>query len=91
MPVRLPSEAERERAARHTDARTYPWGNEESDMAQRCNFEETERLGDYPAVNEVGQPKWRGPFCQCAFSLKYLGRKPGAWGAPLYPFHGRKR
>jgi formylglycine-generating enzyme required for sulfatase activity len=57
--VRLPSEIEWEFAARGTDGRKYPWGNEEPDDTRAC-FNQDWNIGRPAAVGSY--PAGRGPF-----------------------------
>jgi formylglycine-generating enzyme required for sulfatase activity len=92
--IRLPSEAEWERAARDTDGRIYPWGNDFD--AARCNMADTgigdtTSVGIFSAGNAVcGAADMAGNVLEWTSSLWGKDSSKPKFGYPYDPKDGRE-
>ena len=91
--ITLPTEQQWERAARHTDGRIFPWGDEWDGLVQRCNSAEypvghTSAVGAFPqGMAECGAHDFSGnvfEWCENVSSTKVSARvlRGGAFWDP---------
>jgi formylglycine-generating enzyme required for sulfatase activity len=96
MPVNFPSEAEWERAARHTDGRVFPWGDEQQGIEQRCNLSQaglsrTSPVGMFPSGNAVcGAADMAGNVWEWTRSLWGADWQKASFNYPYRPKDGRE-
>jgi formylglycine-generating enzyme required for sulfatase activity len=93
--IRLPTEPEWERAARHIDGRIYPWGNV-GDPAARCNMRNTgigstSAVGLFPSSYAVcGAADLAGDVLEWTLSLWGADWENPAFGYPYQAGDGRE-